>query len=61
MPDKNIIIEKIKNNINNTFGLDEFILNNVDSDVNCWYRAIALQLYSNEIYYNKLEKIHIII
>jgi len=52
--DRSYFINTIKDK--NTFNIDEFNLKDVTGDGNCGYRAIALQLYSNEENYDIVRK-----
>ena len=52
--ERSYFIKTIKDK--NTFDFDEFNLKDVTGDGNCGYRAIALQLYSNEEKYDTIRK-----
>ena len=57
LADREYFINKIDNNQgSNIFNLLEYRQKDVGKDGNCGYRAIALQLYSNENYHNLIRK-----
>ena len=57
LADREYFINKIDNNQgSNIFNLLEYRQKDLGKDGNCGYRAIALQLYSNENYHNLIRK-----